>query len=112
VDAGGLAGEVAVLGAGDDPGVRRAPVVEVDEVATVDREQGPTAVTRQSQHDRIWDRLLGEAGVEHGEHVVTEPAQFLDDGLGEVLVGEEAGHRQASSFSRTSRSISSGWAAA
>lgn len=106
VDTVGLALHVSVLGAHDDPLVSGIATMEPNEVAAVQRQDGPAMGPGESQDVFIGHTLSCIACIPRCQDVVTKRAEPLDHGSGKVLVRIEP---HASSFSWISRWISSGW---
>ena len=82
VDAVGLALHVSVLGTHDDPLVGGIATMEPDEVAAVQRQDGPAMGHGESQDVFIGDALSCIACIPRRQDIVTKHAQLLDHGPG------------------------------
>lgn len=88
----GLADEIRIEGADDDAGVLLAPIMQRDEVFTVDRQHDPLIGGRVCQHALVGQLAIRITGFLDRDHVVTQTPELLNDGQREVLVGVESGH--------------------
>jgi hypothetical protein len=99
MDSSGLAEEVRIKRADDNPGMSRPFPVETDEVFPGNCEDGPILFGGVREHLLICHALSSLAGSLDGEDVVAQAAKFEHDRQWKVLVGVEAGHAQAASLS-------------
>ncbi len=91
-----LAGEIWIHGANDDARVLRLVAMQSDEVTAIQGQQSAVFSGGKLQHFVIRQGLIGFAGFLNGQQVMTERAEFLDDGKGKVLVGLKPRHHSAS----------------
>jgi hypothetical protein len=88
-----LVGEVAIARAYDDSGMIRPPVMELNEVLSVQRDDGALLGNGLVQDSFVVDAMPGPSCLVNRQNVVTECTQHFDHRKGEVFVGEEPGHR-------------------
>jgi hypothetical protein len=69
---------------------RRA--MQIDEVATIERQKCSSIATRECQNLRVLDTSVTLPSLLDGEHVMTEPSKFDDDQKIEVLVSIDPRH--------------------
>ena len=112
MDAPGQTNEVGVRGADHDSEVVGLILaMEPFEMMAVVGEQNARFFLGMGEDLVIGPALVGLATFKHRDRVVPETPQLVNHRQREILVGEEPGHAQSSSpdsFSRMSRSISSG----
>ena len=98
--------EIRIDLADDDAGMVWLLLMKTDEVKAIECEHGSILLRGKVQYIPIGQSLVGLTSFLNGQHIVTKPAQLLDDRQWEVLVGIKPGH-QSASFSSIWRVISS-----
>lgn len=76
----GLPLEIDVKRAGDDARVPGPFLVQTDEVLAVQGKEEPVVGSGEGQHLFVGDGVPGFAGLPHGQHVVSQLPERLDEG--------------------------------
>jgi hypothetical protein len=67
-------------------------------MATIECQDRAPACRGESKYCGVGNALLGLASLLGGQHVMTEEAKFVDDGIVQVFIGVEAGHAASCLF--------------
>lgn len=105
-----LPGEIRIIGAHDDPGMRHcAPLVQPQKVAPVLSKENSRFGCSEREDFFVRRPAVCFSGFVGGQYVVTQPPEFPDHLKRDILVRVNARH-QADSLSRIWASISAGCA--
>jgi hypothetical protein len=109
VDSNGQGREICIGGADEDAGMIGLLAVKADEVSAVVGHDGAFVFSCEKQHLIVGYGIIGHAGIQGSQHVVTQCAESNDDGEREVFVRIEPGDQASSPLAAISRSISARW---
>ena len=93
MDAISQSDNIIVTGANNNTCVRRHCSVESDKVAPIKRQHRSASRGRECQDCSIFDALSCLAGLVCGEHVMAKLLQALHNGITEILIDVQRGHR-------------------
>jgi hypothetical protein len=92
VNTGGQCYRIFVPRANDDAAVRRVVAVQAEEVASIECDNGAPVRGCKRKHSVVGSPAVSLTLFLYRRYVMAEAAQFLDDGVVEILVGVEARH--------------------
>ena len=88
----GLTDKISVVRANDNTGMARLIAMEANKVLPIKRQDRSPLADRERQDFRILNRLLRLSGFKDRQHIVSQKPQFIDDGLGKILIGIQQSH--------------------
>jgi hypothetical protein len=86
---------ILIPGTNNDAAMRWGLKMEPNEMSAVEGQDGTSIRCCKGKHRSIRDLLLGLAGLLGCQDIMTEKAKLFDDGVIEILVGVQAGHRRS-----------------
>src|SRR5437867_1738083 len=93
MNAVGQSYNIIVTGANNDTCVRRNCSVESDKVAPIKRQHRSASRSRERQDRSVFDALVCLASLVCGKHVMAKLTQASHNGITEILVDVQRGHR-------------------
>jgi hypothetical protein len=89
---GSQGGRIAISSADEDSAMPARHPVQVDEIATVECQYGPTLARGEGKDVGTFDPLVSPASFLDREDIVAKRPQLDNDLKGEILVSIESGH--------------------